>query len=305
MHELKDLVVEFISLVKSPANGKPLVLKGDGKPAEIRLAKMDDALMRAYGIVYAPDQVDSQGDFASRDTIRKAQGRFMRDLNLKNIDANHSFRTEQAFVAESWLIRGQDPLFPDEADGAWAVGVQINDADLWKQLKSGELTGLSLAGYARQEPSMGPQQKGDDEPPGWFSRLLQGFAKSQKDDQHLQEADMTKDEITALVDERVVAAVKAALAKQGPGTDEDDADEGESPDEVLKALNNAIDQAVARLDASLDGKIAQALGKGSTEDGGQGAQDVELRKEFASDAAYDAYRKAMGDGRVKLKSVSV
>ena len=135
MAKLKDLSVSFLSLVASPATGKGLTLKAaDGqRPAAFDLVVKNDDMMRAYGVVYAPDQEDAHGDTADADTIRKAQAEFMREGRLKNIDTEHSFTSEMAYVAESWLVRKGDKLFPDEPEGSWAVGIQINDPDLWSQ----------------------------------------------------------------------------------------------------------------------------------------------------------------------------
>ena len=203
MAELLTLSVDFISLVKKPATGKGLVLKSKSglRPQIFELKKMIEDRMVAYGVVYAPDQVDSQGDHTSADAIRKAAYEFMREKRIENIDAEHSFNREQAYVAESWLVRKGDELFPDEPEGAWAVGIQVADPDIWNSLKSGDLTGLSLAGVATTaptEPSARWTEKenalkqrsdsaqkaalkqrsdsADDPAPGWFTKFLKSLS---------------------------------------------------------------------------------------------------------------------------------
>ncbi|MHC1578112.1 MAG: XkdF-like putative serine protease domain-containing protein, partial [Candidatus Methanospirareceae archaeon] len=52
---------------------------------------------------------------------------------------------------ESWLTRKGDPLFPDKPEGSWAVGIKIEDENLWEECKAGKLTGLSLAGVSKVE----------------------------------------------------------------------------------------------------------------------------------------------------------
>jgi hypothetical protein len=269
MPELKDLTVEFISLVAKPANGKPLVLKSQGKPTVFPLAKMDDALMRAYGIVYSPDETDSQGDWATADTIRQAATKFMRQKNQDNVDKEHSYSEEMAFVAETWLVRSQDPLFPDEKDGAWAVGVQVNDPELWKQLKSGELAGLSLAGYARVvDPNSPSYQSKGDEAPGWFLKWVSGvFGKLQKEEKNpgTQEADMslTKDEITALVGQ----VVKGAFAERD-AAEEAKRKAAEAETAQDEKIKKAVADGITAMKDDLVKDIAKSLGKGGTESGG-------------------------------------
>ena len=77
------------------------------------------------------------------------------------------------------IHRGHDLLRAElDLAKAGAQGIQIGDADLWKALKAGELTGISLAGVARHDPDpKAPTdpawtEKDGDTPPRWFARLF-------------------------------------------------------------------------------------------------------------------------------------
>ncbi|SIS76592.1 XkdF-like putative serine protease domain-containing protein [Insolitispirillum peregrinum] len=204
MPEIKDLEVQFISLVRRPANGKEIVLKAAGPCRELRIIKSDDERQMVYGIVYAPDDPDAHEDWASADTIRKAAYSFMRAGSAPNVDKEHSFSPlPGAYVAESWLIRKNDPLFPDEAEGAWAVGIRVESPEDWAAVKSGEVAGLSLAGIGRMaDPGPPPQS--------WLSKALSKLKK----DTH---PTMTEDDIKAIAKAAAEAAV-AAQAAQVPAT---------------------------------------------------------------------------------------
>jgi hypothetical protein len=149
--KLKNIRVDFLSLVASPATGMEVVLKqstGGAMKKTIHIKKTDDTRHVAYGLIYAPDKVDSQGEFADRAEIEKAAYGFMKNLNGRNVDVGHSFKpVEGAYVGESWLVRKGDELFPD-GEGAWAVGVKVDDVTLWEALKKGEVKGFSMAGTA-------------------------------------------------------------------------------------------------------------------------------------------------------------
>lgn len=150
-HRLKNLDVQWISLVKMPANGLPLLLK-DANTKPFRAVKTDDARRMVYGIVYAPDVVDSQGDFADRFEIERAAHAFLKGNRTARVDANHEFEAlPGAYVAESWIVRAADPEFADWVPSAWAVGIKIEDEALWEAVKSGAYGGLSLAGNAERE----------------------------------------------------------------------------------------------------------------------------------------------------------
>lgn len=182
--ELKGMKVDFLSLVSKGANGKKIIWKsGNSKPegseafeTPLKKVKKSDEKRMVYGIVYSPDEVDSQGEFANRTEIEKAAYDFMKGLRLLNVDAQHDFDPKAAFVAESWLIKGADSLFDDEPEGSWAVGIRVEDNALWENVKKGELAGISMAGYASKI------RKGDEGFLAKFeemlTRLLKGAEKS-------------------------------------------------------------------------------------------------------------------------------
>ncbi len=283
--KLKDLSVNFLSLVKTPATGKGLTLKsakqGD-RFTTFEITKTNDELMRAYGIVYAPDQVDAHGDSADAATIRKAQAEFMREGRLHNIDTEHSFTPEVAFVAESWLVRKGDDLFPAEPEGAWAVGIQIGDPDLWRQLKSGEMTGISLAGIARVEPSQNDQkytEKSKDAAPGWVERLIKALIGADNQDP-IEENDMDKKAVQEIVRDTLKSelgdAIKDALKSAGVGGTADPAPAAApaadpAPAPGAESEGSDIEKAIAKgftaLEGKIDDKITKALAKGAIETG--------------------------------------
>ncbi len=286
--KLKDLSVSFLSLVKTPATGKGLTLKSanpNDRVATFELAKTDDERMIAYGIVYAPDQEDAHGDTADAKTIRRAAYEFMREARLKNIDTEHSFTTEMAYVAESWLVRKNDALFPDEPEGAWAVGIQIGDPDLWAQLKSGDLTGISLAGIAQMEPTeprTSYTEKG--EAPGWVKSFLKAITK-----QSTEETEMDKNEVQAIVTETLKSVLPDVLKDAGVGTGKKPAAEDiEKAKATLKAagieadapeagskiaapageetdIAKAIAKAFEGIESTIEDKITLAIAKGANE----------------------------------------
>lgn len=302
MAKLTDLSVSFLSLVKTPATGKGLTLKAaEGqRPAAFDLVVKNDDMMRAYGVVYAPDQEDAHGDTAAADTIRRASTEFMREGRLKNIDTEHSFTSEMAFVAESWLVRKGDALFPDEPEGAWAVGIQIGDPDLWKQLKSGELTGISLAGIARMEPEPDdpahPRYTEKDAEVSLIARLIKALTGAPPQEP-VEETDMTEDEVQALVGETLKSdlpdALKDALKSAGFTAPQADAEELKKAKELLKANGLEVTEPKPQeATDDLDTKIAKAIEKalGKSGDAPKGTEkDIDQKIE-------DAITKALAKG---------
>lgn len=295
MGEIKDLTVSFLSLVKAPATGKALTLKSenaDERYQVFELVKTDNERMVAYGVVYAPGEVDAHGDFAGETAIRRAAYEFMREARLKNIDAEHSFKQEQAYVAESWLVRKGDPMFPDEAEGAWVVGIQIGDPDLWEKLKSGEFTGISLAGIASMAPDATPEQRftEKDDTPGWFKNWLTGLGMGEGKKLEKEKDDMDANEVRQIVTDTLKSALPDAIKDAMKSEETPPSGDGGDPppanppasgsgeqggdDAVATAVSKAIAKGFGELEGKIDDKITAALAKGATETGA-GAPDAQ------------------------------
>ena len=150
--EITDLKVSLISLVKAGANRKTIIYKDENFCEMLRVdfKKQDEGVV--YGIVYAPDEVDTQGDFANADTIKKAAYSFMKNTDLNCVDVNHDFNRVDAYICESWIVKSKDEFF-DEV-GAWAVGIKLDDEKLKEMVKSGEITGLSMYGTGVKKESL-------------------------------------------------------------------------------------------------------------------------------------------------------
>lgn len=251
--KLADLSVQFISLVKRPANGRGVVLKCAAGAHAVRLVKADGKLHRLYGIVYAPDAVDTQGDWTDAETIRKAADLWMQEGRARYVDREHEFEPVAAFVAESWLIRAGDPLFPDERPGAWAVGIQIEDADLWDAIEAGEVEGLSLAGTARMEKR------------SLFSRLFHPMTKG--------DPEMTPDEVRAIVREVLDKTVEDAEADAARERLEKSLSEKDARLKALEEEREKLVKAVEALKAEVEAIKARPAGAAEGDAGGQKAPE--------------------------------
>lgn len=152
---LKNLNITHISLVKAGANKKNIIYKSSDAQTnyekDVVFAKRDDEKGIVYGIVYSPGEVDTQGDFADAAEIEKAAYAFMKGLNGGNVDRDHNFKPDGAYVAESWILRKGDALFPNEKEGSWAVAIKLESDELKDAVKKGEIAGLSMAGTGVRE----------------------------------------------------------------------------------------------------------------------------------------------------------
>lgn len=136
--------------VEKPATEGRKVEKRDDGSMEIYMpfTKVDDEQRTVHGIVYEPDVIDAQGDWATSDEIRKACHGYM--LNSRRTGLMHKDDiTEKAPLVENY-IAPTDMVIGNQRirKGTWIMAHKIHDDGIWKDIKEGRLTGLSMSGKA-------------------------------------------------------------------------------------------------------------------------------------------------------------
>jgi hypothetical protein len=107
----------------------------------VEFRKQDSRRQVVLGVVYAPNAVDSQGDYASAETIEKAAYRFLASGRVQALDINHDGKACGARVVESFISKGDDEL----PAGSWVMGAWC-PPEVWGDVLEGRLTGFSLTG---------------------------------------------------------------------------------------------------------------------------------------------------------------
>jgi len=104
------------------------------------------------GIVLEPETVDAQQDIYSAAEVREAAHTFMQ--KYRNVGLMHQgLVNEKVKILESYLAPVAFTLDGTQVrKGTWLLAERILDDDLWAQIKSGELTGLSIGGSAVRNP---------------------------------------------------------------------------------------------------------------------------------------------------------
>ena len=120
------------------------------------IVKLDDDQHKAYCVVAEPDVFDLQGDRSSAEDIEKASDRFMERLQktcARGVGYNHE-RPIDAHVIENVVTKQDGMKLGSEIlrKGTWYQGHKIEDEEIWKKIKSGEITGLSRQGVGVRMP---------------------------------------------------------------------------------------------------------------------------------------------------------
>jgi len=116
-----------------------------------RFTKIDDEEQIVGGVVYSPNEEDSDGDWTDAEEIWKALKTWMLDgHDLRINHKGHAANTDlvECFQAEgTGTVKGGEPV----PDGAWFIAVRVGDDRVWKAIKDGAITGFSMAGRALTE----------------------------------------------------------------------------------------------------------------------------------------------------------
>ena len=94
--------------------------------------------------------VDSQGDWVKMVTLQKTAREYMTRGKFI-FDVNHVGDEYEFDILESYVVDEDDvqKFGVKIQKGAWVLTLQIDDADIWQLIKSGELSGFSPYGSAQ------------------------------------------------------------------------------------------------------------------------------------------------------------
>jgi site-specific DNA-adenine methylase len=115
----------------------------------IPLLKTDEERY-VLGIVLEPETVDAQKDIYAAAEIREAAHTFMEQY--QNVGFMHQDLVNgRVKILESYLAPTSFELGGAAVrKGTWLLALRVLDDQLWEQIKTGELTGLSMGGSARR-----------------------------------------------------------------------------------------------------------------------------------------------------------
>ena len=149
--EIIALKTSHISFVKNPATGFGfLATKSDDGTVSYELVteklifKSDNEERLVTGIVYSPNTLDLQNEFASAEVIRKSAYSFLKDFG--NVDQEHNWIDGSGSVVESYITKSDEVIEGVEVKkGTWLVTIEASE-ETWESVKKGDFTGFSLGG---------------------------------------------------------------------------------------------------------------------------------------------------------------
>ena len=147
--------IEAISVVENPAIEENFIAL---KQQEFKLAEVDKEKRILMGAALIPNkpiyrQTGEQEYYIyfSQATVRKASELFFINGNQNNSTLEHELQLKGLTAVESWIVESeQDKSRMYDLNvpmGTWMVSMKVNNDDVWKKVKAGEVKGFSIEGY--------------------------------------------------------------------------------------------------------------------------------------------------------------
>ena len=143
-------------------NSKKLLFYDEEKRIVVGAAMVPNKMIHRY---------DELGNlyyvFFSKDSIKRMASKFMKQKRTDETSIEHDGRklgSSKVYVTESWV--SEDPIKDKSAaygfnlpSGTWFVAMKVDDQNVWKKIKSKELTGFSVEGLFAEKSVFSKQEK--------------------------------------------------------------------------------------------------------------------------------------------------
>ena len=156
----QELAIDAISLVSAPAIEQDFVFMKKKEKSNLTLAKVDEEKRMLISPALIPNKniirYDANSDaeyyvWFSKETVRKASELYLKHNNHHKATYEHQDRVSGVLTIESWIKEGdmdKSKLYGfDLPNGTWFVKMKIDNEELWQDIKSKKIKGLSIEGY--------------------------------------------------------------------------------------------------------------------------------------------------------------
>ena len=161
--------INAVSVVRDPAIEENFVALNKH---EVELKEVDTEKRILMGAALIPNKQIYRRNkdkeyyiFFSEDTVRKASELFLMRSNQNNATYEHERKMlEGMSVVESWIIEDEKTdksrLYNfNLPKGTWMISMKVNNDDIWKSVKDGEVKGFSIEGHFADKYEMSIQNE--------------------------------------------------------------------------------------------------------------------------------------------------
>lgn len=141
-----------VSFVSEPAIEENLIFMEIQKPKNEKREIYSPALIPNKPIYRYDEKTGIEKNIIfSKEIVEKCRKNYMMKYFNKTT-YQHEYEIEGAKIIESWIVLDKNndkinKLGYNVEEGTWCLGFYIEDDKLWKNIKNGEIKGLSIEGY--------------------------------------------------------------------------------------------------------------------------------------------------------------
>jgi hypothetical protein len=184
--------IEAVSVVEYPAIEENFIALAKH---EVQLKEIDQEKRILMGPALTPNKKIYRKNektkreweiYFSEETVRKASHLFQMKSNQNNATLEHATDLDDMSVVETWII--DDPKMDkanlygfDLPKGTWMILMKVNNDDVWKKVKAGEVKGFSIEGYFADKYEMSIQNKEKEEIIAYLKEILDVKLESYSD----------------------------------------------------------------------------------------------------------------------------
>ena len=183
--------INAVSVVRDPAIEENFVALNKH---EVELKEVDTEKRILMGAALIPNKQIYRRNkdkeyyiFFSEETVRKASELFLMRSNQNNATYEHERKMlEGMSVVESWII--EDEKLDKSVKygfslpkGTWMISMKVNNDDIWKSVKDGEVKGFSIEGHFADKYEMSKERLEKDEIIAYLKEILDTKLESYSD----------------------------------------------------------------------------------------------------------------------------
>ena len=161
--------VDAVSVVENPAIEENWIAL---KKHEIQLKTINEEKRILMGAALVPKkQIYRRNEktnqeyyiYFSKETIRKASQLFLKKSNQSNATIEHAKKIDGMTVVESWIVedtkKDKSALYEfNVPEGTWMIAMKVDNDEVWKKVKDGEIKGFSIEGYFAEKVEASKQE---------------------------------------------------------------------------------------------------------------------------------------------------
>ena len=172
--EIENMIVDVVSIVEHPAIQRDFLAFSKSTKHVNKYKFSDDEKMQLLGLALIPNEpiyrIDENGEefyvMFTVEEIEKIVKVFMKNGLTRSMNIEHDpNKKADSFIFQTFITDDKikaPALLGEVPNGSWVIGVQVEDIQLWNDIKAGKRNGFSVEGLFKLLETNKVIQEGDE-----------------------------------------------------------------------------------------------------------------------------------------------